>query len=151
MRRSDDVHCRITEHTAEIPRHIRSDDVSAADVMHVVLVHGVIGMYHGNPLCGGNQLAKEAEGELRLRMDNVKVHAVDLFQHITDGWSRLYSGTAGYGKKNLFSKGSTASFLCHEPVCKYAAWFSCDSCGIDLCGISAASESSFLSPVSYGC
>ncbi len=82
MRRSDDVHCRIAEHTAEIPRHIRSDDVSAADVMHVVLVHGVIGMYHGNPLCGGNQLAKEAEGELRLRMDNVKVHAVDLFQHM---------------------------------------------------------------------
>lgn len=35
---------------------------------------------------------------------------------------------AGYGEENLFSEGSAAIGIYTQPVCKYAAQFSCNFC-----------------------
>ena len=82
MRRRDDCHCRIAEGAAEFACHVFGNDMSAADIMHIILIHGVIGMHHGDALRCGNQLSQKAQGEFCLCMHDVQIQFFDFFQNM---------------------------------------------------------------------
>ena len=63
MRRRDDCHCRIAEGAAEFACHVFGNDMSAADIMHIILIHGVI-------------------GEFCLCMHDVQIQFFDFFQNM---------------------------------------------------------------------
>ena len=76
---------------------------------------------------------------------------MDFLRHLVNRRGRLYYGTTGDGKENLFSAGSAAGSIRYKPVYQYAAEFSRYFCRFNIFRICTSAAGIILPAGCYDC